>query len=289
MISILVCSVNPTRLEEFKKNVALTIGVPHEILDFDNRIASWGLSKVYNHLASQARFDFLCFCHEDVEFLSNDWGNILVSKAGLPTSGIVGFAGSKAKSKTFSGWGGGNHRNRRFNLTEVNKQGVETVFKKSYGEEPFSEVLVLDGFCLFVRKSVWEEFPFDEITLNKFHLYDLDFSLQIAQKYKNFVNQNIKVRHMSSGSYSHQWLEETVKFHQKWESKLPAYIHKPSAYTINTDEIKAMKDYMRLLSKDRAKEFDSEIKRCIDLIRRKYYLNHYGLKVLFNYYIFHKI
>lgn len=289
MISILVCSVDPQRLSAFKKNIEDSIGIAYEILFFDNRTEHWGLSKVYNHLSKQAKYDFLCFCHEDVEFLSNNWGNILISQAQQPDCGVVGFAGSKAKSKTFSGWGGGNHRNRRFNLTEVNKQGFETVFKKSYGEEPFSEVLVLDGFCLFVRKQVWAEFPFDELVLSNFHLYDLDFSLQIAQKYKNYVNQNIKVRHFSSGSYSQLWLDETRKFHEKWESRLPAYMHKPSKYKITTDELKAMKDFMRLLSTDGNRSFLPEIEDCIRLIKKKYFLNHYGLRILFNYYFRHKI
>lgn len=284
MISVLVCSKKPEFCKAFKENVSVTIGVPYEVIFFDNRQKDWGLSKVYNFLAARAKFDILCFSHEDVEFVSNNWGKTIIEQIQTPNCGIIGFAGSKAKSKTYSGWGGGNHRNRRFNFSQVDVSGKEIIFKKSYDEEPLSKVLVLDGFCFFVKKTVWAANLFDENTFQRFHLYDLDFSLQVSLKYQNYVNQDIKIRHFSAGSYSSEWKIETEKFHSKWNYILPIYLNKPNKYKIATDEVKAMKDYVRLLENN-----DKDIKQYLRYMGKHYWWNYYALNVLLKYFITKKI
>ncbi len=48
--------------------------------------------------ASQAKFNIICFLHEDVLFRSQNWGLTLVSLfADHPDLGLVGLAGSKYK------------------------------------------------------------------------------------------------------------------------------------------------------------------------------------------------
>ena len=87
---------------------------------------------------------------------------------------------------------------------------------------PFEEVVVLDGFALFVRKNVWEEFPFDEKLLTGFHCYDLDFTLSVGSKYKNYVCCKILLEHFSEGSFNQAWVNDTVKMHlNKWHHFLP--------------------------------------------------------------------
>lgn len=71
MLSIIVCSVRPQMLAALKENIYATIGnnVDYEIIDFDNRKDKYSIAKVYNLCASQAKYPYLLFIHEDACFL----------------------------------------------------------------------------------------------------------------------------------------------------------------------------------------------------------------------------
>ena len=75
MLSIIVCSVNRKYLLNFEKNVAETIGdnVEYEILAIDNKVMRLSICAAYNRAASEARYPYLLFIHEDVEFLEKGW------------------------------------------------------------------------------------------------------------------------------------------------------------------------------------------------------------------------
>ena len=103
MLSIITCSIKPEQLKAFKKNIEDTIGIPFELIAFDNRVHQYGLCKVYNECARQAKYDFLCFAHEDISFQTYDWGKIIISELSKPDCGVIGFAGASHKSLTISG------------------------------------------------------------------------------------------------------------------------------------------------------------------------------------------
>jgi len=77
MISIIICSVNTAFLEQVNKNITATIGVPYELLAWDNRDAKKGICEVYNWMASKAQYAYLCFVHEDILFETENWGQHL--------------------------------------------------------------------------------------------------------------------------------------------------------------------------------------------------------------------
>ena len=91
--------------------------------------------------------------------------------------------------------------------------------------QPFQEVITLDGLGFFVRKEIWKKYPFDENLLTGFHCYDIDFSLQIASaNYKNYVccSNQMLIEHFSQGNFSDaSWFSTTLRLHEKWKSLLP--------------------------------------------------------------------
>ena len=105
MISIIVCSISPARLAQFRENVLATIGVPCEFVVHDNRATGYSITHVYNLCAEKARGEYLCFAHEDICFRTRNWGPSIESLLQKPTTGVVGFAGSTAKLASYSGWG----------------------------------------------------------------------------------------------------------------------------------------------------------------------------------------
>lgn len=222
MISIIMCSIKPELNEAITKNIAATIGsTSFEIVTHDNRTSNWGLAKVYNYYANEANGDILCFIHEDVRILTNNWGKIIEEFYYKNQNiGVIGFAGSTLKTKTNTGWCFASKFERQ-NLTQGYKDGSKLRIINNPHNETFSRVVVLDGLCLIVNKNVWNENKFDEKTFDKFHLYDLDFTLQIAHKYNNFVCYTIDIEHFSEGTFDNNWNFYSDKFHQKWFSKLP--------------------------------------------------------------------
>ena len=222
MLSIIVCSVSPKKLEDFKANVEKTIGIKdYEIIAIDNRADKSPIAVVYNKGARLAKYPNLLFIHEDVCFHSYLWFTEIEKKLQEPDCGVIGFAGSKVKTHSFSGW----YVDKMWGVSfYAQKQGNDSRIQRRnvLMNRPFEEVVVLDGFALFVRKNVWEEFPFDEKLLTGFHCYDLDFTLSVGSKYKNYVCCKILLEHFSEGSFNQAWVNDTVKMHiMKWHRFLP--------------------------------------------------------------------
>lgn len=216
MISIAICSVNNNLLQQVKENIAATIGVPHEILVWDNTRAHWGLCKVYNHLAASAQFELILFIHEDVLLETMNWGKVLTDWFEKhPDAGMVGLAGASIKSKYSSGWYVGNPAYDRFSI--VHRHLGQDVLQEQRGneEEQFSQVVTLDGVFMCVRKKIWEQVRFDENLLKGFHFYDIDFSLRVAAIASVWVTFSIRLIHITlGGDYGNRWIKEAFIFHQ---------------------------------------------------------------------------
>lgn len=225
MLSIIICSISPEYLQRISQNIDETIGVEHEIVAIDNRERKWPIARVYNEGARKARYPYLFFVHEDVKFHSQDWGKFIEEKLSEPDCGVIGFAGSKAKFESFSGWVQHKRLNYAFYYQGKNDVSMLSV-SNIILEHPFEEVVILDGLGLFVRKDVWNAYPFDEDMLTGFHCYDIDFTLQIAasKKYKNYVccSPKVIIEHFSEGNYNRSWFQDTILLHkQKWSKILP--------------------------------------------------------------------
>jgi hypothetical protein len=236
MYSIIVCSIRPEEAEALRENIARTIGdgVPFEFIAYDNRGTGKGICQVYNECAERAKYSNLCFVHEDVEFLTQGWGRILVEKLSEPDCGIIGFAGSTMKSKTITGWGATTYYGSRQHFVQRRKKKDLFIVDNPAGEA-YSQVVTIDGMCMFVRKDVWANLRFDDKMLTGFHCYDLDFSIACHMAgYRNWVAQEVLIKHMSVGNYTMGWYNSSVDLHEKWGAVLPIYIEQLS------DEFKAV-------------------------------------------------
>jgi hypothetical protein len=185
---------------------------------------------VYNEAAEQAEGEILCFVHEDIEFKTQDWGkNILKIFAESRNIGIVGVAGSTLISKTPAGW-------YNFYLKDENRfylwqHGVDnnkdiTFVNINPKNEKLSRVIAVDGVIMFVRRSVWQEFQFDEDNFKEFHYYDIDFSARVAQQYNNYISYDILIEHNSFGNINESWTNNALIFDRKWKDQLPLSLSK---------------------------------------------------------------
>ena len=53
--------------------------MPYELIITHNADGKLPLTQVYNQGAKKARFDILCYLHEDAEFKKKDWGKKVCS------------------------------------------------------------------------------------------------------------------------------------------------------------------------------------------------------------------
>lgn len=224
MISIVVCSIDSTKLAVLKKSVESTIGVAFEWLIADNQKTGKGICQVYNEQALKARYPFLLFVHEDVSFDIENWGkNVLSYFEENPVLGLVGVAGATAKSLSFSGWYTGDPRFDRYRLVHSSTSRREELDQLPSSENIVFPVVCLDGVFLFCRKTVWEHIRFDDRTILGFHFYDLDFSMRVAKKFDVGVISSIGLVHHTStgGDYGSVWVQEAIRFHGHWQKSLP--------------------------------------------------------------------
>lgn len=263
MISFVVCSVSPDKLRVLQENVAHTVGVAYEFIVIDNRAGNYSLCQAYNMGAAQARYDNLCFAHEDIVFRADQgWGAVIEAQLAKPDTGVIGFAGSTGKTRTLSTWVLTSFY-RRANFCEVVDGVAKMEVANPLGED-FSQVIVLDGLCLFMRRAVWVEHQFDSQTLDGFHLYDLDISVAVARGYKNYVCHRVLVEHFSRGSFGGQWFSYSLKFHEKWREVLPMYVDPNAPWQRNERQVLRRMVYFlmkrSLLSKE---ELGQMVARCI--------------------------
>ena len=226
MISVIICSINKGLAQQVQKNIAATIGVVWEFVVIENTVSPKSLTEVYNVGASKAKYDVLLFVHEDVLFQTENWGEKLLNYFEKDNSlGLIGIAGSKYKSSVPSGWFSGIEALDCCNILHVdsNDQKLPMYFNPAPGTRT-QDVVVLDGVLLCCKKNVWQQVKFDETLLKGFHLYDIDFSFRVAQKFKVIVSFEIDLIHLTEGgNFGDDWVNNTLLWHSKKQSSLPFY------------------------------------------------------------------
>lgn len=225
MISVIISSANKSMLADVSRNIAETIGVVFEIVAIDNSRGAKGICEVYNQGTLQAKYDILCFVHEDVEFKTASWGQHVIDVfAAEPDLGLLGIAGSTYKNAAPSGWHGIGFFTDHVNILQGHKQ-IEAELRH-YCRNPYNdkltEVVSIDGVWFCTPKKVAKQSPFDQKTFTGFHAYDVDFSLAVRQHYKVKVTYDVLLKHFSEGNYDRKWVFEILKLHNKWHKHLPA-------------------------------------------------------------------
>lgn len=227
MISVIICSINKKFAQQVQSNIHDTIGVPCQIIIIDNTLSPMPITRVYNLAASQAKHDTLCFVHEDVLFKTQNWGlKILEYFSQNKKLGLIGVGGSKYKSKTPSGWFCGLQEFDCCNISHLDRAGnTELLLMNPEKGSRLQQVVTVDGVFMCCPKSVWLETKFNEVLLTDFHLYDIDFSIRVSEKYESAVTFEIDILHIVKGNhYGDKWLESTLSWHKHFDKKLPVGI-----------------------------------------------------------------
>ncbi len=239
MISIVGCSVNEKNFQQFSDSVQKTIGVEFEIVRIDNSHDQYGICQAYNKGAALCRYDHICFVHEDVIFVSENWGQALLAALKDPHTGLVGIIGLCYYGMFPLDWqhprdieGGLIQRFKYEQKPELH------VNRSRFPGGPQAEVVAIDGVFMATRKEIIQKIRFSEEYIPGFHGYDLDLAMKIRRRYKIVVARDILLIHLSEGFRDQHWHEIMKTLYKKWKRYLPAYV---PAYS--KKDIKALKLY----------------------------------------------
>lgn len=211
MISIIVCSRDKKLLHKLETNIAATINVAYEIISVDNSENRYSICEAYNIGGIKAKYNILCFIHEDIIIKTPNWGNKLLQHFESNTAFcVIGFAGSNYKSIIPSPWYAAGENTIRSNIFQISNN-IEIHDLVNPEEETISEVVVLDGVWLTVKKDIFNKVLFNEELLKGFHGYDLDFSIRASNHCKLAVIYDVDIIHASTGSFENEWLEAQLK------------------------------------------------------------------------------
>lgn len=226
MISIIICSRYCEIPQELRDNLSETVGCEHEVVFIDNSERRYTIFQAYNDGVRRSKGDLLCFIHEDVLFRSNGWGDRIKQYFKEDGSiGVIGFAGSHFLPAAPMYWYSSPFISQR-NLN--NDQGVvkEHRHEDWFAGRSLIEVVAVDGFCFFVRKSLFDSIRFDEETYTGFHLYDMDICMQVIEAgYKVCVCRDVLAEHCWSQKKlftkegSDLFMHNLSLFVNKWKSK----------------------------------------------------------------------
>ncbi len=222
MISIIICSRDKSVLDIVSNNITQTIGVPFEIIGIDNSRGEYGICKAYNIGAKKSKYDILCFVHEDISFVTQNWGQNVVNHLKDETVGLIGVVGADPMSKMPCTIAPSllNHEaniivysNDQKHCNHINTNKTNTSIIK--------QVTGVDGVFMCTRRNVYLQYHFDEKTLKGFHAYDADYSLQVLQTYKVCVVFDVLMHHYSSGHADKKFMDSYLKLCYKWRKHLP--------------------------------------------------------------------
>ena len=234
MISFIICYRDEEIIEKLKQSIINTIHCEYEILNYFNK-SNESLTRVYHKLTNLAKYQILCYCHEDIEFINKNWSETLINLLHVNSEiGLVGACGAKYKSRLPTPWNCVQKKYYRSNFIQGNNgQEVENV---QIDSDYYSEVAVIDGCFMACRKDLFQQFSWNTSDLRGFHLYDLDLCFQVFGIKKIVVSSEIKIIHKSLGNYSNGWIEDSIKIHKKYSEKLPLFIDLPQKETIKIEQ-----------------------------------------------------
>lgn len=172
-----------------------------------------GLSKAYNSAARQARYNILCFMHNDVFVYEDNWVSTLsgfICKT--QDAGIVGLYGAKTIRKD------GSFRGKTIVHSKKDSPSISG---------PFERVAIVDGLLMAMHRDVLEKVGgFNEgFTI---HYYDKDISMRaLLNKMHNYVI-SIPFEHLCAATRKNVSREKSIRdeaqkrFIEIWHNFLPA-------------------------------------------------------------------
>jgi GT2 family glycosyltransferase len=247
MISLIMCSRSSAIDQALLNNIENTIGVPYEIISIDNSNNKYGICAAYNLGVEKSKYPVLCFMHDDIQYFTKDWGNLVLNHFDDEKTGAIGIAGTPYIPYLPGTWWGGSLIN--INMLS-NRDGCEHHSFQTYppSADNRSKVVVLDGVWFCIRKKLFDTIRFDDTIYHGFHFYDVDTTMQVSQAgYNAYCVFDILIKHFSKGDINETWTQNALAFNKKWRMVLPAACTQLKYNTRCEAELKTLNEFAMIL------------------------------------------
>jgi GT2 family glycosyltransferase len=204
--------------ERCARNIGRTIGTAHEIIRINNEQNTYGICAAYNEGMARAQGELLLFLHEDVLFVTDGWGALVLEAFRDRTIVGVGVAGSAILCKDNSWFRAGQpHIHGHVIHPHDDRFDKEVYFAP---DDVSADVVVLDGVFIAVRAKDAQAVGFDEERFPKFDFYDVDFTLRLAQRGRILAVPRILLKHFSRRDFDADYFSNPA-FQEKHGRVLP--------------------------------------------------------------------
>ena len=224
MISIIICSRQKDIPQKLYQNIDKTIGVDYEVIVIDNSKNEYCMCSAYNAGVKRARFPYLCFMHEDIIYMTKDWGMRVIDHLSDTNTGIIGNFGGHYIPDFFPAiYVDGPVTGKFIQGRTINgKYLTNEVDYCNFCKDGSIEVAVVDGMWFCASKSLFDQIRFDDVTFKGFHCYDLDICMQVHAIGKQVkVILDILVEHGSPGNMDIKFYKQLNLWYEKWHANLP--------------------------------------------------------------------
>lgn len=217
--------INESFIEHLKKT-CVHKGV--EVLPYENN-GEHSLAEIYNKGLKEAKSDIIIFCHDDITFNTNNWGDKIIKAFNKnPEYGILGVAGTTHMVDGMW-WKIRRAMHGSVKHTDGTKTW-ESKYSDSYGNQ-LKEVIAVDGLFMAVHRQRIV-LGFDQ-RFEGFHFYDIPFCVSNYLEGVDIgVVSNIEIVHQSIGITNEQWENNKKLFDELYGDELPICIDKDNEHII---------------------------------------------------------
>jgi hypothetical protein len=216
MLSIVVNSHRPQLADATCRMYRrLLAGRPFEMIIIpDARSMCEGYARGF----AQCVGDPIVFAHHDLEYLYDDFGDVL--ERSMERFDVVGVAGTdKLVSPVWTHAGIGHLFGQ---VTHPSPRGGFEVHVYGAHRPAMGGILAMDGLFLAVRRFVVADIGWDAETFTGFHFYDVDFTLRAARAgHRLGVVSELGFLHNSVGPASKEYSAFAQRFAAKHAARLP--------------------------------------------------------------------
>jgi len=225
MISIIICSRNADIDKILRDNISNFIGIKYELVIIDNSSNKYSIFSAYNEGVRRAKYEILCFMHEDVLFHTENWGQHIINHFKDKTVGLIGVAGTHFLPSVPTYWFTSPFVSEN-NLTNDCGTILENYRLEFFHGKTLVDSVAVDGLSFYMKKELFNRVSFDETIFSGFHYYDMDICMQVISiNYRVCVCNDVLIEHAWSEKSLHTDIENfnknQEKFFIKWKELLP--------------------------------------------------------------------
>ena len=205
MISIICIYYNQKVLDDNLLKSLETQSTDYELILLDNTNNKYNSAvEAINYGTKKAKGDFLMFVHPDVNILSDRWlENVEKTLLSLKDLGLAGVAGFPEDGK---------------GIVSNIKDGCPPKDVGIHIDKPV-EVQTVDECLFIIPKSVIENVHFDGITIPDWHLYAVDYCLNVKRAGLKVYTLPCEIYHVSRAhSFSGDYYTTLKKIIKKYGS-----------------------------------------------------------------------